>query len=110
MFIVQSLSNLAETLIPSHSKHKDDKKGSHERSGTPKDKTNIDLKEKDHNKENINLARTLTAKHNKNELKSHESKKSDKKEDAEKSKKDKEEKIKEETVKKEKEKKKKKKK
>ena len=105
MFIVQSLSNLAETLIPSHSKHKDDKKGSHERSGTPKDKTNIDLKEKDHNKENINLARTLTAKHNKNEIKSHESKKSDKKEDAEKSKKDKEEKVKEEKAKKEKEKK-----
>ena len=69
MFIVQSLSNLVETLISSHSKHKDDKKGSHERSGTPKDNTNIDLKEKDHNKENINLARTLTAKHNKNELK-----------------------------------------
>ena len=50
MFIVQSLSNLAETLISSHSKHKDDKKGSHERSGTPKDKTNIDLKEKEHKK------------------------------------------------------------
>ena len=50
MFIVQSLSNLAETLISSHSKHKDDKKGSHERSGTPKDKTNNDLKENEHKK------------------------------------------------------------
>ena len=40
-----------ETLISSHSKHKDDKKGSHERSGTPKDKTNIDLKEEKAKKE-----------------------------------------------------------